>query len=99
MNNKHSYVYILTDDINDKLYIGVTSDLINRIIQHKEQHVAGYTKRYNIHKLVYYQKFGDISLAIRREKQLKSRLRSRKIKLIELHNPDWKDLYYKINDL
>ena len=98
MNNKYSYVYILTDDNNDKLYIGVTSNLIKRIYEHKNQQVAGYTKRNNIHKLVYYQEFGDIYLAISREKQLKGRVRSRKIKLIEINNPNWNDLYDEITE-
>ena len=98
MNNKYSYVYILTDDNNDKLYIGVTSNLIKRIYEHKNKHVAGYTKRNNIHKLVYYQEFGDIYLAISREKQLKGRVRSRKIKLIEINNPNWNDLYDEITE-
>ena len=98
MSYKYSYVYILTDDNNDKLYIGVTSNLIRRIYEHKNQQVSGYTKRYNIHKLVYYQEFGDIYLAISREKQLKGRLRSRKIKLIEINNPNWNDLYDEITE-
>ena len=98
MSNKYSYVYILSDDNNNKLYIGVTSNLIKRINEHKNQQVQGYTKKHKIHKLVYYQEFGDIYLAISREKQLKSRLRSRKIKLIEINNPNWNDLYEKITD-
>jgi len=98
MNNKYSYVYILTDDNNDKLYIGVTSNLIKRIYEHKNKQVSGYTKRNNIHKLVYYQEFGDIYLAISREKQLKGRVRSRKIKLIEINNPNWNDLYNEITE-
>jgi len=98
MSNKFSYVYILSDDRNDKLYVGVTSNLIKRIKEHKEQHVSGYTKKHNIHKLVYYQEFGDIYLAISREKQIKGRLRKRKIKLIELNNPNWNDLYEEIID-
>jgi len=98
MNNKYSYVYILTDNNNDKLYIGVTSNLIKRIYEHKNKQVSGYTKRNNIHKLVYYQEFGDIYLAISREKQLKGRVRSRKIKLIEINNPNWNDLYNEITE-
>ena len=78
MKDKYSYVYILTDDNNDKLYIGVTSDLIKRIYEHKNQQVSGYAKRNNIHKLVYYQEFGDIYLAISREKQLKGWKRDKK---------------------
>ena len=93
MNNKYSYVYILSDDNNDKLYIGVTSNLINRIREHKEQHVKGYTQRHNIHKLVYYEEFDDIYTAISREKNLKGKLREKKNKLIEAMNPDRYDLY------
>ena len=98
MSNKYSYVYILSDENNDKLYIGVTSDLIKRVNEHKNQHVQGHTKKHKIQKLVYYQEFGDIYLAISREKQLKGRLRSRKNKLIEVNNPNWNDLYQEITD-
>ena len=98
MSYKYSYVYILTDDKNDKLYIGVTSNLIKRVYEHKKKLLPGYTKRNNIHKLVYYQEFGDIYLAISREKQLKGRLRNRKIKLIEINNPNWNDLYDEITE-
>ncbi len=98
MLNKYSYVYILSDNNNDKLYVGVTSNLIKRVFEHKNKHVTGYTKRHKIHKLVYYEEFGDIYLAISREKQLKGRLRSRKIKLIEINNPNGNDLYEKITD-
>ncbi len=98
MSNKCSYVYILSDDRNDKLYVGITSNLIKRINEHREQHVSGYTKKHKIHKLVYYQEFGDIYIAISREKQIKGRLRKRKIKLIELNNPNWDDLYKEITE-
>ena len=98
MQNKYSYVYILSDENNDKLYIGVTSNLIKRIFEHKNQLVKGYSQRHNIHKLVYYEQFAEIYAAITREKQLKGRLRSRKIKLIEINNPNWNDLYEKITD-
>ena len=98
MRYKYSYVYILSDDKNEKLYIGVTSNLINRVQQHKQGMIDGYSKRHKTHKLVYYQEFGDIYVAISREKQLKGRVRSRKIKLIELYNPKWEDLYHKITD-
>ena len=96
MAYKYSYVYILTDAKNNKLYIGVTSDLLNRIFQHKQDLVDGYSKKYQTHKLVYYQEFLDIESAIQREKQLKGRTRIRKVKLIELYNPKWEDLFEKI---
>jgi putative endonuclease len=98
MSYKYSYVYILSDNENNKLYIGVTSNLINRVLQHKQKLVDGYTKRYGLNKLVYFEEFLDINTAIKREKQLKGRLRIRKIKLIESKNPGWQDLFYTISD-
>lgn len=93
---KYSYVYILSDDKNEKIYIGITSNLLKRVWEHKNQVVEGYTKRMNIHKLVFYEEFLDINAAINREKQLKGKLRRKKILLIEQRNPEWIDLYYKI---
>ena len=75
------------------LYIGVTSDLIKRIWEHKEDQADGFTKKYGVHTLVHFEVFGDIKSAIEREKQLKRWHRQWKINLIEEHNPDWKDLY------
>ena len=98
MSYKYSYVYILSDNENNKLYIGVTSNLINRVLQHKQKLVDGYTKRYGLNKLVYFEEFLDINTAIKREKQLKGRLRIRKIKLIESKNPGWQDLFHTISD-
>ena len=74
------------------LYVGVTGDLLRRVREHKEKKVTGFTARYNVTELVYFEAFGDIRLAIAREKQLKGWLRSRKIALIESFNPHWKDL-------
>ena len=96
MQNKYSYVYILSDENNNKLYIGVTSNLINRIREHKEQHVKGYTQRHNIHKLVYYEDYLDIRDALNREKQLKKWRREKKECLIKKMNPGWNDLYNEI---
>ena len=93
MQYKYSYVYMLTDKNNEKIYIGVTSNLLNRVLQHKQKLVDGYTKKYELNKLVYYEEFLDMYAAIKREKQLKGRLRIRKIKLIESKNPGWIDLY------
>jgi putative endonuclease len=88
------YVYILTNKSNTVLYVGVTSDIINRYIEHKEKkYPNSFTARYNICKLVWYQKFGDINDAIAREKQLKGGSRSKKILLIENLNPMWNDLF------
>ena len=78
------------------MYTGVTGELRNRIYEHKAKLVKGFTEKYNISKLVYYEVFNDPVNAITREKQIKGGLRERKIKLIERKNPEWKDLYYEI---
>jgi len=90
---KQYYVYILSNLRNSVIYIGVTSDLVKRIWQHKNHLVHGFTARYNVTKLVYFETFDSIENAIAREKQLKAGSRERKIKLIESNNPEWKDLY------
>jgi len=79
---KQYYIYILTNYTNNVLYIGVTSDLIKRIYQHKNNLVDGFTKKYNIKKLVYFEVCGDAYEAIKREKQLKGGSRKKKIELI-----------------
>ena len=89
---KYGFVYIMTNRPNGTLYIGVTSNLIKRDYQHKEGLCEGFTKRYNLNKLVYYEIFEDIVEAIKREKQLKKYLRYQKIALIDKFNPTWKDL-------
>ena len=86
------YLYILTNKSNNVLYIGVTNDLIRRIFEHKNKLVEGFTKKYNLRKLVYYEATNDIEGAINREKQLKNWHRDWKINLIDQFNPDWKDL-------
>ncbi|MGI6278312.1 MAG: GIY-YIG nuclease family protein [Patescibacteria group bacterium] len=85
--------YILTNKRNTVLYIGVTSDLIKRIWQHKEKLVAGFTRKYNINKLIYYEVFDNIREAIKRERYLKGKKRQYKINLIRKKNPKMKDLY------
>ena len=95
---KMGYVYIMTDTKNEVLYIGVTSDLIKRVWEHKNHVVDGFTKKYNITKLVYYEQGEDIYGAIYREKQIKGKLRKKKIEMINKMNPEWKDLYYDIID-
>lgn len=90
---KQGYVYIMTNQKNGTLYVGVTSDLIKRMYEHREGVVDGFTKKYALKSLVYYEVFDDISDAIMREKQLKSGSRSKKIALIEKMNPMWEDLY------
>jgi len=94
--NKNYYVYILTNKNNTVLYTGVTSDLIKRIYQHKQKLVEGFTKKYNINKLVYYEMFTDIKIAITREKQIKAGSRIKKLDLINAKNKEWKDLYFEI---
>ncbi len=93
MKNDPSYVYILASKRNGTLYIGVTSDLLKRVYEHKKDLVKGFTKKYKVHDLVHYEIFGDIESAILREKQLKKRNRAWKVRLIEEDNPRWKDLY------
>ncbi len=93
---KYSYIYILFNKRNGTLYTGVTSNLIKRIYEHKQKFVDGFTKKYSVDKLGYYEIFDNIENAIIREKQIKAGSRKNKIKLIEEINPEWKDLYYDI---
>ena len=87
------YVYILSNKRNTVLYTGVTNDLIKRIWQHKQKLAQGFTKKYNVDKLVYYEEYNDINIAISREKQLKGGSRKKKEELICRMNTDWCDLY------
>ena len=89
----YSYVYILANKKNGTLYIGVTSDLIKRIYEHRNELVEGFTKKHKVHQLVYFEQFEDIKLAIEREKQMKVWRRDWKLELIEADNPRWEDLY------
>jgi putative endonuclease len=93
MKPRSFYVYILASGIGGTLYIGVTSDLIRRVAEHRLKSVKGFTKRYDVGKLVYFEQFDDAENAIRREKRLKSWNRAWKIRLIEVLNPNWDDLY------
>jgi len=86
-------MYILASQRNGTLYIGVTSDPIKRVHEHKNNLVSGFTEKYNVHKLVYFETTDNIDSAIRREKQIKKWNRDWKIELIEKDNPDWRDLY------
>ena len=86
------FVYILTNKNNTVLYIGVTNDIYRRITEHKEKLIEGFSKRYNLNKLVYCEKFKDIKEAIQREKTLKKWSRIKKENLINLSNPTWSDL-------
>ena len=91
------YVYILANQKNGTLYIGVTNDLLRRVYEHKNNVIKGFTKKYHIQDLVYFEATQDIEGAILREKQLKTWNRQWKIRLIEKDNPEWKDLYQDLN--
>jgi len=90
------YVYIVTNKGNSVLYIGVTSNLEGRIFEHRERLVEGFTKRYQVTKLIFYEDYPDPRSAIAREKQLKGWRREKKIALIEKQNPRWNDLFEEI---
>lgn len=93
MKDKKYYVYILTNYTNNVLYTGVTNDLQRRVEEHKSKKIEGFTKRYNVTKLVYAESFGDIKNAIAREKDIKNLSRARKIALIEQANSNWEELF------
>ncbi len=86
------YVYLLTNWNNRVLYIGVTNDLKRRLYEHQQGILEGFTKKYNVHKLVYFETTTDVKAAIAREKQLKGLTRNKKNALISTINPDWNDL-------
>ena len=90
------YIYAMTNRTNAVLYIGVTNDLKRRVFEHKNEIVEGFTKRYKLHKLVYYEIYADAYTAISREKQLKRWKREKKDNLISLKNPEWDDLYERL---
>lgn len=85
------YVYILSNQTNTVLYIGVTNDLHRRLYEHKSGQINGFTQKYHIHKLVYFEENTEVNYAIAREKQLKNWVRSKKNRLIETQNPNWND--------
>jgi putative endonuclease len=89
---KKSLVYFMTNKNNTVIYVGVTSDLLKRVYQHKTKTYKGFTAKYNCDKLIYFEEFDAINLAIAREKQLKSGNRKRKERLINAENPEWNDL-------
>jgi len=90
---KQYYVYILASTRNGTLYIGIIGNLIKRIYEHKNDLLKGFTKKYSVHTLVYFEQTNDIESAIKREKQLKKWNRKWKLELIEKDNPNWIDLY------
>lgn len=95
MSSKTYYIYILASDKNGTLYTGFTNDLLRRVYEHKKKYNKGFTSRYNVNKLVYFEQTDDVYAAISREKNIKKWYRKWKIKTIEEFNPEWKDLYYE----
>ena len=97
MKQHNYYVYMATNKINSVLYTGMTNNLVRRITEHKLKLIPGFTKRYNVTKLVYYEHCFDVNAAIAREKQIKGWTRKRKNALIEEENPEWVDLSEDMN--
>lgn len=93
---KNGYVYILTNKNNTTLYTGVTSELKKRIYEHREKLVEGFTKKFNLSKLVYYEVSESILTAIEREKQIKNFSRQKKMALVRTENSEWRDLYEEL---
>jgi len=96
MEEKTYFIYIMAHKKNGVLYLGVTNDLVRRVYEHKNDLADGFTKKYKVHRLVYYETTHDIISAIQREKQMKKWYRKWKIDLIEKINPEWEDLYDKL---
>ncbi len=93
MKERIYYVYILASGIGGTLYVGVTNNLVRRTYEHREELVEGFTKKYSVSRLVYFEQFGEIGDAIQREHRLKKWNRAWKVRLIEEKNPNWDDLY------
>ncbi len=89
-------MYILANRIGGTLYVGVTNDLVRRVMEHKEGRVEGFTSKYRVARLVYFEQYAEVGAAIQREKQLKRWKRAWKIELVENQNPNWDDLYPSI---
>ena len=96
MGTKQFYVYIMTNKGNTVLYTGVTNDIRQRVYEHKQKIIEGFTKKYNVVKLVYYEAFRDSASAIQREKQIKAGPRKKKEELINSINREWRDLYEEL---
>lgn len=96
MNTKTYYVYIMTNCKNGTLYIGVTSNLVKRVYEHKNKLAPGFTSKYNLDRLVYYTTTSDVVSAITLEKQMKRWVRQYKLNVINKFNPEWRDLYPEI---
>jgi putative endonuclease len=90
------FVYILTNKYNKVLYVGITNNLIRRVYEHKNKLISGFTSKYNVNKLVYYESFQSVFDAIKREKEMKGWKREKKVALINSFNPEWKDLYEEL---
>jgi putative endonuclease len=90
------FVYILTNKYNKVLYVGVTNNLIRRVYEHKNKLISGFTSKYNVNKLVYYESFQSVFDAIKREKEIKGWKREKKVALINSFNPEWKYLYEEL---
>jgi putative endonuclease len=97
IKEKHYYVYIMANKQNGTLYTGVTNDLVRRVNEHRNNLVEGFTKRYGLHKLVYFEATSDIDSALNYEKQVKDLSRAKKLILIENVNPQWDDLWNEIS--
>jgi putative endonuclease len=93
--SKTYYVYLLTNWNNKVMYVGVTNNLERRIHEHKQKLIKGFTEKYNVSKLVYFEETQDVTAALEREKQIKKWRREKKNQLVDLMNPDWKDLSLK----
>lgn len=96
MKNGQYYVYILTNFKNTVLYTGITNDLVRRVFEHKQHLISGFTQKYKVDMLVYYEEFSDPENAIKREKQIKNLVRRKKDELVRKFNPGWEDLYSRI---
>ena len=95
--NEMYYIYILTDKTDKVMYIGITNDLKRRLYEHKNEQIEGFTKKYHVHKLVYYEEYSEVNEAIAREKQLKRWIRANKNRLVESKNPnrnDWGEGFF-----
>jgi len=90
------FVYLLTNWNNKVIYVGITNDLLRRIYEHKNKLVAGFTAKYNLSKLVYFEETNDVVAAIAREKEIKKWRRAKKDRLVEMMNPEWRDLSGKL---
>ena len=96
MQTRQYYVYLMTNKGNTVIYTGITNDLIRRVWEHKNKSIKGFTKKYNVNELVYYEVCSDVHSAIAREKQIKGGSRAKKEALINSLNPDWKDLSHDL---